>query len=120
MAIKPKSRKEYRERRHRRLRRKIHGTAQRPRMSIAVSNRCIQVQFIDDDRAATLAALSSRGLADDPGGKTVDTARRLGEAAGRLAAERGIRTVVCDRGGRTYHGRIKALADAVRAAGLLF
>lgn len=115
-----KSRKELRERRHIRLRQKIRGSAERPRMCIVVSNRCIRVQFIDDDSARTIAVLSSDGLDQGPAVKNVEAAGRLGAAAGRLALSKGISRVVCDRAGRPYHGRVKALADAAREAGLSF
>ncbi len=118
MGIKLKSRKDFRERRHRRLRRKVAGTEQRPRMCVTVSNRWIRVQLIDDDVARTLMALCSNGVGDEGLGKSVESARKLGESVGRMAIERGIESVVCDRGGRAYHGRIKALADAAREAGL--
>ncbi len=118
MASKLKNRKDYRNRRHRRLRRKVIGNARRPRMCVTVSNRWINVQFIDDDAAATIVSLCSRGLGGDESGKTIVAAKRLGGDAARLALEKGIQTVVFDRGGRMYHGRVKALADAAREAGL--
>jgi large subunit ribosomal protein L18 len=111
------SRKENREKRHERIRRKLAGTAERPRMAVMVSNRRIYVQFIDDGLGRTLACASS------PADKlTVNVA--VAKATGALAAEaakaKGIEAVVFDRGGFQYHGRIKALADAAREAGLKF
>ncbi len=120
MASKLKSRKDFRKRRHWRLRRKIAGDAQCPRMCISVSNRWIRVQFIDDDAAVTLASVCSSALDGEQAGKTVQAAGALGEKAARLALEKGIQTVVCDRGGRMYHGRVKAIAEAARKTGLRF
>ena len=115
-----KSRKDFRKRRQMRLRRKIMGDARRPRMCISVSNRWIRVQFIDDDAAVTLVSACSSALDGGQAGKTIEAAKQLGEKAARLALDKGIQTVVCDRGGRMYHGRVKALADAAREAGLRF
>lgn len=118
MASKLKSRKDFRKRRHCRLRRKVMGDAQRPRMCVTVSNRWIRVQLIDDETATTMMALCSRGLDGGQAGKTLATAKRMGEDAARKALEKGVRTVVFDRGGRKYHGRLKALAEAARESGL--
>ena len=120
MASELKSRKDFRKRRHLRLRRKIVGDARRPRMCISVSNRWIRVQFIDDDAAVTLASVCSSALDGAQSGKSLETAGVLGEKAARLAIEKGIQAVVCDRGGRMYHGRVQAVADAARKAGLRF
>jgi large subunit ribosomal protein L18 len=117
MAIKTKQ--QARLRRHRRVRAKVSGTAARPRLAVYRSNRSISAQLIDDDAGRTLAAASSHdkslaktGRADAPA------------AVGKLVAERakaaGIATVVFDRGGYLYHGRVKALADAAREHGLEF
>jgi large subunit ribosomal protein L18 len=117
MAVKTKQ--QARLRRHRRVRAKVSGTAERPRLAVYRSNRAIAAQLIDDAAGRTLAAASSQdkslaktGRADAPA------------AVGKLVAERakaaGIATVVFDRGGYLYHGRVKALADAARENGLEF
>lgn len=120
--MKVKTKKEYRVRRHLRLRRKISGTADRPRMSVFVSNRHLYVQFIDDQASRTLATVSS--AAGDgkafAGRVSIDAAKKLGALAAAAAREKGIGSVVFDRGGFTFAGRIKALADAAREAGLVF
>jgi len=108
-----------RQRRHRRVRAKVSGSAQRPRLAVYRSNAHIYAQVIDDATGRTLAAASS-------GEKQVSgTARAEGPAAvGKLIAERakaaGVEIVVFDRGGYLYHGRVKALADAAREGGLTF
>jgi large subunit ribosomal protein L18 len=108
-----------RQRRHRRVRAKRSGTAARPRLAVYRSNARIYAQLIDDDAGRTLAAASS----GEP--QLAKTSRADGPAAvGKLIAERakaaGIETVVFDRGGYLYHGRVKALADAAREGGLTF
>ena len=119
--MKPRSKAEFRARRHVRLRKRVVGTSERPRMSVFVSNRHLYVQFINDDAQVTLAAASTRTEGMDAGGKnTVEVARKLGQLAARLAQDKGIKQVVFDRGGFSYRGRIKELADAARAAGLQF
>ncbi|MBN1558182.1 MAG: 50S ribosomal protein L18 [Lentisphaerae bacterium] len=111
---KGKSRKAYRQRRHRRVRRKVHGTADCPRMAVNLSNRRMQAQFVDDDRSLTLGAVSS----DADRNVTVDLARELGGRAAELASGKGIRKVVFDRGGFRYHGRVKAFVEGAQAGGL--
>lgn len=115
MAVKLKSRKELRQKRHRRVRRKIAGTAERPRMSIAVSGKHIYVQFIDDEDRKTLAAVST---VKNEGRNNLESARKLGKRAAEAAVSAGIKDVVVDRGGHAFHGRIKAVVDAVVEAGL--
>ena len=109
-------------RRHNRGRGKVSGTAERPRMAVFRSLRNISVQFIDDVAGRTLLALSTE-MADFPkdtyGGNT-KAAGALGKMAAEKAKAAGIETVVYDKGGRKYHGRVKALADAAREAGLKF
>ena len=102
---------------------KVLGTAARPRMSVRFSGQHIYVQFVDDGAGATLTAASTRskGLAER--GRwhaNVTGAQKLGAWAAELARGRGITQVVFDRGGAQYHGKVKALADAARAAGLQF
>ncbi len=108
--------------RHLRLRKKISGTAARPRMCVTLTANNIYVQFIDDDAAVTLAAEST--LSADFKAlnlkRNVEAAAALGKLAGAKALAAGITTVVFDRSGAKYHGRIKALADAAREAGLKF
>ncbi len=110
-----KNRKEQRHLRHRRLRQRIRGTAQRPRMAICVSNRHMYVQFIDDDAMRTLATAATAG---GTARCNRETARSIGAAAARAAADKGIERVVVDRGGFLYHGRVKELVEAAVAAGL--
>lgn len=103
-----------------RLRRKIKGSAARPRMSVRLTGRHIYVQFIDDLAGRTLAAVSSLAAAGKGTKATVAGAKQLGALAAQTAKEQNINEVVFDRGGSKYHGRIKALADAAREAGLKF
>ena len=100
-----------------RLRQKVVGTAQRPRMSAFVSNKHMYVQFIDDTDGKTLAAVATPAVGHH---KNVAGARELGQRAGAAAKEKGIAAVVFDRGGCKYHGRLKAIADGAREAGLQF
>lgn len=112
-----------RKRRHLRVRRRVKGTPERPRLSVFRSGRHIYAQVIDDTAGRTLAAASSldaevRGELGHGG--NVAAARRVGELIGKRAAEKGIRKVAFDRGGYRYHGRVAALAEGARAAGLEF
>ncbi len=109
------SRTEARRHRHRRIRKKISGTADRPRMALSVSRKRMTVQFIDDERGETIAAATS---APDREPKNVEGARKLGERAGIAIVEKGVRDVVVDRGGFKYHGRIKAIVEGAMASGL--
>jgi len=118
--MKVKNKADQRVRRHYRVRNKVAGTAVRPRMSVFRSLNHISVQFIDDDSAVTLAAVSTQ-QADFKGQKNnVDTARQIGVKAAEAAKAAGIETVVFDRGGFRYSGRVAALADAAREGGLKF
>ena len=101
-----------------RIRKTIQGTARIPRLSIYKSNKCIYVQLINDEQGHTLLATSSSALGDQ--GIDVDKARRVGEAVATRALEKGIKTVVFDRSGYLYHGRIKALAEGAKGKGLKF
>ncbi|MGG3625744.1 50S ribosomal protein L18 [Bacillus gobiensis] len=107
--------------RHARVRSKISGTAERPRLNVFRSNKNIYAQVIDDVNGVTLASASTldKDLNVDNGGD-VSAAAKVGELVAKRAAEKGIANVVFDRGGYLYHGRIKALADAAREAGLEF
>ena len=106
-----------------RVRRKVRGTAQRPRLNVFRSLNHIYAQLIDDDKGITLAAASSRtpDILAKPGHKgNVATAKEVGKAIAGAAKKAGVKTVVFDRNGFLYHGRIKALAEAAREAGLEF
>ncbi len=103
---------------HKRIRSKISGTESRPRLAVFRSNRYIYAQIINDDAARTLFAASDIAI-DDKANK-VDRAKIVGQKIGELAHKSGIKSVVYDRGGFSYAGRVKALADAARAAGLQF
>ncbi|MGB6245839.1 MULTISPECIES: 50S ribosomal protein L18 [Gordonia] len=106
-------------RRHFRLRKKINGTAERPRMAVKRSSRHIHVQVIDDLTGRTLAAASSiEADVRAAGGDKTAQAAKVGELVAARAKAAGIETVVFDRGGKSYHGRIAALADAARETGL--
>ena len=110
-------------RRHTRVRGKISGTAARPRLCVTRSNANIYAQVIDDVAGKTICGVSTLGpdfKASDKKGSTVEGAAVLGELIGKKALENGVTEVVFDRGGNLYHGRIKALADAARDAGLKF
>ncbi len=106
----------HREKRRKRVRRKIAGTAERPRLSVYRSNVNIYAQLIDDDAARTLAAADSREVGEAENRK--DAARKVGELIAGKAKEAGIEVAVFDRGGNKYHGRIAALADGAREGGL--
>ncbi|MBI3987537.1 MAG: 50S ribosomal protein L18 [Lentisphaerae bacterium] len=116
--MKLKNRLDYRARRHRRIRRKIRGTAERPRMSVAISNRHIHIQFIDDGAGSTLASVSSTGEGNGFKSINVTAAQTIGKRAAEAAKAKGITQAVFDRGGRKYHGRVKAIAEAARAGGI--
>lgn len=110
-------------RRQRRVRGKVSGTAERPRLRVTRTNTHIYAQLIDDVAGVTLASASSVDSELRSALKTganIDAARQVGEAIGKRATEAGITEVVFDRGGRLYHGRVKALADGARSAGLTF
>ncbi|HVU95718.1 MAG TPA: 50S ribosomal protein L18 [Puia sp.] len=104
-----------------RVRKKIAGTAQRPRLSVFRSNTDIYVQLIDDDNARTLASASSKDkdIAAQKGTKS-EKSKLVGGAIARKASELGLKDVVFDRGGYLYHGRVKAVADGAREGGLSF
>src|SRR5437588_10820088 len=106
-------------RRHKRVRGKIFGTAERPRLVVFRSNRGIEAQLVDDLEGRTLAAASWLHLRSFKGAKSVQAAE-VGKLLAQRAKEAGIDTAVFDRGGYLYHGRVKALADAAREGGLIF
>jgi large subunit ribosomal protein L18 len=113
------STREARLRRHRRVRGKITGTAARPRVVVFRSNRGIFAQLVDDASGRTLAASGWTGLGGFEGDKTAQ-AKEVGKRLAAAAREAGIRSVVFDRSGYLYHGRVKALADGAREGGLRF
>ena len=109
-----------RERRHRRVRLKISGTAERPRLVVRRSNRGIEAQLVDDVEGKTLASASHLGVKKTFKGTKSEQAAEVGKLLAAAATKAGIETVVFDRGGYLYHGRVKALADAAREGGLKF
>jgi large subunit ribosomal protein L18 len=109
--------------RHWRVRKKVSGTKDCPRMSVCFTNEHIYVQFIDDNGGKTLAAACTTSKATPDREKlaaNVNSAKTIGGIAARAAIEKGIKKVVLDRGSARYHGKVKALADAAREAGLKF
>lgn len=104
---------------HSRIRRKVRGTTERPRLAVYRSLNHIYAQIIDDEKAQTLASASTteKGLGVNQGGN-VEAAKKVGQAIAERALAAGISSVVFDRGGYLYHGRVRALTDAARAAGL--
>lgn len=123
MANTGKKRRQARIRRHKRVRRRLHGTAERPRLAVFRSIGHIYAQVIDDDAGHTIASASSRDASID-GEVSGKTKSEQAAVVGRVAAERakdaGVQNVVFDRGGFRYHGRVRALAEAAREAGLEF
>ena len=109
-----------RERRHYRLRRRIAGTAERPRLVVFRSNHGIEAQLVDDLERRTLASASHLALKKSFKGTKTDQAAEVGKLLAQSAKKAGIETVVFDRGGYLYHGRVKALADGAREGGLKF
>jgi large subunit ribosomal protein L18 len=120
--FKPIDTRAARQRRHRRIRVRLVGTAERPRLNVFRSLQHTYAQVIDDSTGRTLAAASTNepGSRESLSGTKTERARNIGKAIAERAKERGISAVVFDRGGYLYHGRIKALADAAREAGLEF
>jgi len=112
--------REARERRHRRIRGKVQGTADRPRLAVFRSNKGIFAQLVDDESGRTIAGASWLGLPKSFSGTKTEQAREVGKAVAAAAKKAGIETVVFDRGGYLYHGRVKALAEGAREGGLQF
>ena len=118
------SRKQQTQKRHKRMRRNLSGTSQRPRLAVFRSNNHIYAQVIDDDAQNTICAASTldkdlrESLKAD--GSSCDASTAVGELVAKRALSKGIQQVVFDRGGNIYHGRVKALAEAAREAGLNF
>ncbi|HLQ95758.1 MAG TPA: 50S ribosomal protein L18 [Pseudogracilibacillus sp.] len=120
MITKP-SKNHARKRVHSRVRKKISGNETRPRLNVYRSNKNINAQLIDDDKGVTVASASTneQGFGEGPTGN-VESAKQVGKLVAERAIEKGHKAVVFDRGGYLYHGRVKALADAAREAGLDF
>ncbi len=114
------SRKQARSRRHIRVRKRVRGTSERPRLAVFRSNKYIYAQVIDDTEARTLAAASSQETDLRSSSLNVDTASKVGALVASRAKDAGVENVVFDRGGYKFHGKIKALADAARGEGLKF
>src|SRR5580698_7174726 len=112
------SKDEIRQRIHTRIRRKVRGTTERPRLAIFRSVAHIYAQVIDDAKGITIVAASSSEKGSSATGGNVAAAKEIGKRVAERAKEKGITRVVFDRGGYLYHGRVKALADAAREAGL--
>ena len=118
-----KSRTTARKRRHKRVRRKVYGTSTRPRLNVFRSSKHIWAQLIDDEQGLTVAqasTLESKFRGQEAQGTQFDRAKTVGAVVADRAKEKGINRVVFDRSGYKYHGRVKALADAARDAGLQF
>ncbi|MBQ7679446.1 MAG: 50S ribosomal protein L18 [Butyrivibrio sp.] len=121
--IKKGSRQKVREKKHLRIRSRVSGTAERPRLAVFRSNSHIYAQIIDDEAGRTLASASTldkelRGSLTQT--DNIEAAEKVGSEIAKRAADKGIKTVVFDRGGYIYHGKVQALADAARKAGLEF
>lgn len=117
--VKKESKNVVRQRKHARVRAKISGTAECPRLVVFRSNKHIEAQVIDDVKRATLASASSVALKLE-NGSNVEAAKKVGEAIAKECKAKKIKKVVFDRGGYLYHGRVAALADAAREGGLEF
>ena len=116
-----KVRREGRLRRHRRVRKKIHGTAERPRLAVHRTNKHFNLQLIDDEAGRTVAAASSvEADMRSSSGATVSAAAQVGKLLAQRAKAAGVEECYFDRGGFLFHGKIKALADAAREGGLKF
>lgn len=123
MSVNPSEKERLRKRRHRRVRGKVNGTAQRPRLNVSRSHLHIYVQLIDDVNGHTLASASTVEAAlrqELKNGGNVTAAKAVGKLIAERGIANGITAVVFDRGGYKYHGRIQALADSAREAGLVF
>ena len=114
------TKRQARERRHRRVRGKVQGTAERPRLAVFRSNRGIDAQLIDDTVGRTVAAASWLNLKKSFKGAKTEQAAEVGKLLAQNAKKAGVEQVVFDRGGYLYHGRVKALADGAREGGLDF
>ena len=114
------NRKEIRQRIHTRVRKKVRGTTERPRLAVFFSNKNVYAQIINDETSRTLCAVSTKEKVITEGKANVATAIKVGELIAERAQKGGVTTVVFDRGGVKFHGKVKALADAAREKGLKF
>ncbi len=113
---KPQTREEYRARRHFRVRKRVNGTSERPRLVVFRSDKHIYAQLVDDNAQRTIMTVTDNGIE----GKKVEKSFEVGKKVASLAKERGVTSIVFDRGGYLYHGRVKAVADGAREGGLEF
>lgn len=113
---KPQTREEYRTRRHFRVRKRVNGTAERPRLVVFRSDKHIYAQLVDDNAQRTIMTVTDNGIE----GKKVEKSFEVGKKVASLAKEKGVTSIVFDRGGYLYHGRVKAVADGAREGGLEF
>jgi large subunit ribosomal protein L18 len=120
MSDSAQQKREARVRRHRRVRKKVRGSAERPRLAVFRSNKHISAQVIDDRSGRTIASASTVEADLRDAGGNVTAAVKVGERLAQRAKDAGVDTVVFDRGGNRYHGRVAALADAARKGGLEF
>jgi large subunit ribosomal protein L18 len=120
MSSSAKYKRDARVRRHARVRKHVRGSAERPRLAVFRSNKHISAQVIDDRTGTTLAAASTHEAALRAGSSNKDAAAEVGRIVAERAKDAGVERVVFDRGGFLYHGRVAAVADAARAAGLEF
>ena len=118
--VKKFDRNKARQKRHLRVRNKIAGTADCPRLNVFRSSKHIYAQIIDDNAGVTLVSASSMEKGFEGSGSNKEGARKVGEMVGKRAVEKGIETVVFDRGGYLYHGRVQELAEGARESGLKF
>ncbi|HHW03518.1 MAG TPA: 50S ribosomal protein L18 [Thermoanaerobacterales bacterium] len=120
--LKKESREVSRKRRHARVRKKVFGTQDRPRLNVFKSLKHIYAQIINDENGTTLVAASTQdpAIRDSVTGCNIESAKKVGELIAKKALEKGIKQIAFDRGGYMYHGKIKALAEAAREAGLEF
>ena len=118
--LKKQDKNKARKKRHLRVRNHISGTAQRPRLNVFRSIANIYAQIIDDEKGVTVVSASSNEKGFNAYGGNISAAKAVGEAVAKKAIEKGIKEVVFDRGGYVYHGRVAALAEAAREAGLKF
>lgn len=118
--FKKEIKKETKGRRHLRIRKKVHGTAERPRLAVFRSEKNIYAQIIDDVAGKTLVSASSLDKEFEGNGSNKEAAKKVGEMVAKKAIEKGIKAVVFDRGGYIYHGRIEELASGAREGGLEF
>jgi large subunit ribosomal protein L18 len=114
------NRKTIRQRIHKRIRRKVTGTAERPRLAVHYSNQHIYAQVIDDSAGRTLISASTMDKSFEKASSNIESAQKVGQLLAERAKGSNISAVVFDRGGHLYHGKVKALADAAREAGLQF